>query len=129
MPLVQKFLKHFSTKISSPFKLKGGCSNGDGSSWRRLFVRSLTSGGSASRKILGRTESGSAAPQIKTLNMTRASFELEDTEMPKIPINVRDTEVIVAKALSPLLQDQDPAKRQDECKAVYDVEKAMPASR
>lgn len=102
IPSVHKYYRHIS-KMGSSFKLRipyitssGGGDGGDGSSapyWRRLFARSSSLDANRPRKFSGSTDSGSgsSAPHIKTLNMTRASFSLEEKEennMPRPPAAV-----------------------------------------
>ena len=82
MPLVHKFFKHFSTKISSTSSFKKLSNSSGGSSWRRLFGMSSGSETSASPKFSGSRGAESVAPHIKTLNMTRASFSSTDKEFP-----------------------------------------------
>ncbi|KAL8669879.1 MAG: hypothetical protein Q9168_005552 [Polycauliona sp. 1 TL-2023] len=72
MPLVHKTFKHLSTKFPSSSSFRKFSSSSGGSSWRRLLGRSSASGES-SEKASSNT-SGSMAPQIGTLHMTRASF-------------------------------------------------------
>ena len=80
MPLVHKSFKHFSTKfpMTSSLRIRSGSSGG--SSWRRLLGKSLDSGES-SRKGSSK-DSGSIAPRIGTLNMTRASFSADREDLP-----------------------------------------------
>ena len=80
MPLVHKCFKHFSSKISSTSSFKILSNSSGGSSWRRLFGKSSGSEASASQKFFDIKGAGSVAPQIKTLNMTRASFSSTERE-------------------------------------------------
>ena len=82
MPLVHKFLKHFSSKISSTSSFKILSNSSGGSSWRRLFGKSSGSVASASQRFFDSKGAESVAPHIKTLNMTRASFSSTDKEFP-----------------------------------------------
>ena len=82
MPLVHKSFKHFSSKLSLTSSFKILSSSSGGSSWRRLFGKSSTSETSSSGKFFDSTGSGSVAPHIGTLNMTRASFTSADRELP-----------------------------------------------
>ncbi|KAL8921857.1 MAG: hypothetical protein Q9172_003790 [Xanthocarpia lactea] len=72
MPLVHKSFKHLSTKFPPPSSFRKFSSSSGGSSWRRLLGRS-SAFGESSRKGSSK-DSGSVAPRIGTLNMTRASF-------------------------------------------------------
>ena len=80
MPLVHKFFKHFSSKISSTSSFKILSNSSGGSSWRRLFGKSSSSEASASQKFFDSKGAESVAPHIKTLNMTRASFSSTDKD-------------------------------------------------
>ena len=87
--------------LRMPYSSNGGSSSSRRGLpyWRKLFARSSSSGAVAihPRKLSGSTiggNSGSApAPHIKTLNMTRASFSLNDEEIttrptPPAPVHV-----------------------------------------
>ncbi|KAL8981950.1 MAG: hypothetical protein Q9205_003405 [Flavoplaca limonia] len=80
MPLVHKSFKHLSTKFPSTSSLRIRSGSSGGSSWRRLLGRSSASGQS-SRKSSSK-DSGSVAPRIGTLNMTRASFSAHRESFP-----------------------------------------------
>lgn len=81
MPLVHKFFKHFSLKISSTSSFKRLSNSSGGSSWRRLFGKASGSEASASQKFFDSQGAGSVAPHIETLNMTRVSFSSTDKEL------------------------------------------------
>ena len=98
MPLVHKFLKHFSSKVSSTSSFRILSNSSGGSSWRRLFGKSSGSEASTSQKFFDSKGKESAAPHIKTLNMTRASFSSTDKEF---PINFSTTESDVVKHPQP----------------------------
>lgn len=95
MPLVHKFFKHFSSMKSgtdSSFRIFGS-REGGGSSWRRLLLgkRSSSSEASSSRKFFSSKDSGlskdsgSNAPRIGTLHMTRASLMSAKRESSSAP--------------------------------------------
>ncbi|KAL8648073.1 MAG: hypothetical protein Q9226_006152 [Calogaya cf. arnoldii] len=72
LPLVHKSVKHLWTKFPSTSSLRKSSTSSGGSSWWRLLGKS-----SSSASESGKTDSkdsGSGAPQIGTLNMTRVSF-------------------------------------------------------
>lgn len=85
-----------------PYSSKGSRSGGSSRGlpyWRKLFARSSSSGAVAihPRKLSGSTIGGnsgsSPAPHIKTLNMTRASFSLDEestaiTPTPPAPVHI-----------------------------------------
>lgn len=108
MPSVQKFFRHVSKNASS-FNLRIPYSGNGGLSWRKLFIRS------SSPKLSGSIRSESTAPQVKTLNLTRASFTLQGTEPP-----------------SPILTSNGPIPsniiHHDISKQMGDVESATPIS-
>ena len=83
MPATHKFYRHLSKNASS-FNLwfpHRGSSSGS-SYWRKLFLRSSSSDVAGPRKRSTSTDSGSPAPHIQTLNMTRASFTLDESHTP-----------------------------------------------
>ena len=111
MPLVHKFFKHFSSKISSTSSSKLLSNSSGGWSWRRLFGKSSGSVASASQKFFDSKGAESVAPHIRTLNMTRASFSSTDKEFPatfsaterhvvKLPQPVFDKTVITRESRS-----------------------------
>lgn len=90
IPSVHKYFRHISKNGSGinfriPY-ISGSSSSGGGRRrgpyWRKLFARSWSSGANRPRKLSASTDSGSGsgspAPHIKTLNMTRASFTLDE---------------------------------------------------
>ncbi|CAL8582622.1 hypothetical protein XPA_008276 [Xanthoria parietina] len=81
MPLVHKSFKHLLTKFPSTSSFRKFPSSGGSSSWRRLLGRSSSSGESSSRKGDSKA-SEFVAPQIGTLNMTRASFSVPASDLP-----------------------------------------------
>ena len=80
MPLVHKSFKHLSTKFPSTYSLRIRSGSSGGSSWRRLLGKSSASRQS-SRKGSSK-DSGSVAPRLGTLNMTRASFSAHRESFP-----------------------------------------------
>ncbi|KAL8999893.1 MAG: hypothetical protein Q9169_001298 [Polycauliona sp. 2 TL-2023] len=72
MPLVHKSSKHLWTKLPTTSSFRKFTTSSGSSSWRRLLGKSSASGGSTGKN--GSQDSASTAPQIDTLNMTRASF-------------------------------------------------------
>ncbi|KAI4202643.1 MAG: hypothetical protein LQ350_002436 [Teloschistes chrysophthalmus] len=97
MPLVHKFFRHVSSEISMPSSLKLFSSSTGSSVWRRILSRPSTSDDSGSRgKLFDSKDSGSLAPQIQTLNMTRASLSIVETEkeLPALPAPTYKTETI-----------------------------------
>ena len=80
----------------------GFSSSRDGSSWRRLFSKSSSSGRSGSHQRLeskDSKDSASAAPKIQTLNLTRASFNMEELEPLRWPQPVHDKNHTMRKNL------------------------------
>lgn len=97
MPLVHKILRHISSEISIPSSFKVFSSSTGNSVWRRILSRPSTSEDSSSRgKLFDSKDSGSVAPQIQTLNMTRASLSFVETEkeLPALPAPTYRTETI-----------------------------------
>lgn len=83
MPAAHKCYQHLAKNASS-FSLRFPHSGSSGGPyWRKLFARSSSSSDAGRPgKPFASTGSGSPAPHIKTLNMTRASFTLEEGHMP-----------------------------------------------
>lgn len=80
-----------------PSSLKLFSSSTGSSVWRRILSRPSTSDDSGSRgKLFDSKDSGSLAPQIQTLNMTRASLSIVETEkeLPALPAPTYKTETI-----------------------------------
>lgn len=94
MPHVHKFSRHCSSKVSLTSSFRLLSSRGGGSSWRRLLGKSSTSEASYSGKLSGSKDSGSVAPHIGTLNMTRTSFSSAEDELPRPPSPMYDGEAI-----------------------------------
>lgn len=85
MPHVHKFSRHFSSKVSITSSFRLLSSRGGRSSWRRLLGKSSTSEASYSGKLSESKGSGSVAPHIGTLNMTRTSFSSAEDELRRPP--------------------------------------------
>ncbi|KAI4250321.1 MAG: hypothetical protein LQ352_005374 [Teloschistes flavicans] len=100
MPLVHKFFRHIFSEISVTSSFKLFSSSTGSSVWRRLLSRPSTSEDGDSRgKLFGSKDSGSVAPQIQSLNMTRASLSFVELEkdLPALPAPTHITEEIVRK--------------------------------
>lgn len=100
MPLLHKSFKHLSTKFPSTSSFRKFSSSGGGSSWRRLLGRSSSSGKSSSRKSESK-DSGSVAPRIRTLNMTRASFSATGEDLPSATFQTEKTLPTIPSAVHP----------------------------
>lgn len=116
MPHLHKTFRHFSSKIPSGSRFKILTGSSEGSSWRRLFGKSsrTTSEGSSGQKLFDSKQSGSVAPHIGTLNMTRASFSsAAEKELPRIPspmFNKYKSDIMVRKPVpSPRVGARDPS--------------------
>ncbi|KAL8693457.1 MAG: hypothetical protein Q9218_001728 [Villophora microphyllina] len=101
MPHVHKFFRHISSEMSMPSTFKFFSGSTGSSAWRRLFSRPPTSEESSSHaKLFGSTDSRSTAPQIRSLNMTRASLGLmTEKELPALPAPTYVTEEILRKPI------------------------------
>lgn len=122
MPSVHKCLKHIRKNATS-FNLRIPYIDSTGSVWRKIFPRSNSSDTSRSPKSSGSSNNGSAAPQIDTLNMTRASLILEKKDMPKFPSAIQRKETAMGRETpSSQVMDYDTSEK------VGDVERGTPAS-
>lgn len=109
-------------------------SSRDGSSWRRLFSKSSSSGRSGSHQRLeskDSKDSASAAPKIQTLNLTRASFNMEELESLRWPRPVHDKNDIARKPLPqepyiPADDDDGSASHIEEAISPLDLENQAP---
>ncbi|KAL8706502.1 MAG: hypothetical protein Q9201_000434 [Fulgogasparrea decipioides] len=122
MPHVHKSFLHFSAEIASFSAFKLFSSSTGSLSWRRLFSRPSTSEAGIPQKRFGSDDSGSAPPQIRTLNMTRASFTLDEKELPQPPLPIYNHKTIPRKPLhsSDIEERQVPEK--------IDIENGMAAT-
>ena len=122
MPSVHKCWKHIRKNTTS-FNLKIPYIDSGGSVWRKIFPRSKSSNTSHSHKISRSSENGSAAPQIDTLAMTRASLMLETKHMPKFPSPVQRKETAIGLETPPSqVMDYNTSEK------IEDVESAISTS-
>lgn len=84
MPAVHKLFQHVWKHVSS-FNLRFPYSDSGGLFWRRLVARSSSSDASRSPRRSESIGDGNAAPQLKTLNMTRAHITWEENDMSQPP--------------------------------------------
>lgn len=96
MPTTHKCYRHLSKNAPNlKISFLHSSSSGGGRYWRKLFGRSSSSSSDSDRarkKSPASTDSESSAPHITTLDMTRASFTLEDSSMPiPTPVSVPPT--------------------------------------
>ena len=106
-------------------------SSRDGSSWRKLFSKSSSSGQSGSDQRLESKDSKSAAPKIETLNLTRASFTISEEEPLRWPKPVHDKNNIMSKHLPqepylPANDDDEGASSIEEATFPPDLENQAP---
>lgn len=87
-------------------------SSRDGKFWRKRFA----------------TAHSFVAPQITTLNMTRASFSLEEEDMPKPPSPVQREELVMSRETPPSNVMHDDDDDDDSSKKATDVESGIPSS-
>jgi len=106
MPHVHKFFRHLSSKVSITSSFSLLASSSGRSSRRRLLGKPSTSEPSCSRKISGSKGSGSIAPHIGTLNMTRTSFSSAEKELSITPSPIYDEEAIDREPLPQALADE-----------------------
>ena len=117
----------------SSFKILSSSSGG--SSMRKLFGKSSSSEVSASQKFFDSKDSGSVAPQIGTLNMTRASFSSAEKELPgafsqlekKLPqlLLAAYNNVAISRKPVPIAQDDDSCFHEK----LGDIETALPTTK
>ncbi|KAL8777851.1 MAG: hypothetical protein Q9194_002327 [Teloschistes cf. exilis] len=132
MPLVHKFFRHISSEISIPSSFKVFSSSTGSSVWRRILSRPSTSEDSSSHgKLFDSKDSGSVAPQIQTLNMTRASLSFVETEkeLPALPAPTYRTETISRKPVPRAHNDREDVQQTPEVipTDLLDVERQTPS--
>ncbi|KAL8734451.1 MAG: hypothetical protein Q9181_003189 [Wetmoreana brouardii] len=120
MPHVHKSFRHFSAQMASFSAFNVFFGSTGSFSWRRLLSRPSTSEASTPQKRFGSDDSGSVPPQIRTLNMTRASFTLDEKEFPQTPSPVHNHKTIPRNSLR--------SSDMKEISQTIEIEDVMPAT-